>query len=542
MSERVSASKAGSSLPSDGGPVVRVFPSRRTIRRLVNRVRIAATWVVIAGVSVAGVPAEVLAAPFYWDSDASASGNNASTGAGLGGSGLWDTTTANWWDGVSVTNDNVWNNAGIDTAIFTGTGGTVSLGAAIVAGELDFNQAGYTVADPSGFGLTLGGSAPTISVSSGVAAVVSAQLHGTNGLIIDGAGTLTLGNAANDYTGDTVLRGGSLRAWNDSNLGATTGNVVFDGGTLQIAGFASNRTFNVSSSGTIDVSRNFTAMLPGAITGSGSLTKTGWGELRFLNNNTGFTGNLTVNSGVTRVFSYQGVPQVSYTGALNAANSYTINSGGDFIADASGVTTSISPDLLSDTATISLRGGRIQFASNNLNSGDFAFTETAGVVNLDSGASTINVAHTATNSASVFDLGALNQNSVGTTINFTNSGATGTLGLSGDNPRITFRTEPTLNDGIIGGWAVVNTNDFASYISGQGVGALSTSGFLGYSSTDLTTAGATDNVIVTNTPSAAITSRTVNSLKWNALTNSTMMIASGNTLNIDSGGLLAVGN
>ena len=34
----------------------------------------------------------------YWDTDGSTGGNNASTGANLGGSGNWSTADANWWD------------------------------------------------------------------------------------------------------------------------------------------------------------------------------------------------------------------------------------------------------------------------------------------------------------------------------------------------------------------------------------------------------------------------------------------------------------
>src|SRR5204862_747222 len=35
----------------------------------------------------------------YWDNDASAGNNNASTGAGTGGTGNWDTSSSKWYNG-----------------------------------------------------------------------------------------------------------------------------------------------------------------------------------------------------------------------------------------------------------------------------------------------------------------------------------------------------------------------------------------------------------------------------------------------------------
>ncbi len=68
------------------------------------------------------------AATIYWDSDATASGNNSTTGIGLGGSGTWNTSSLNWWDGTNP--DSAWPNAGApgDQAVFWGTAGTVTAG------------------------------------------------------------------------------------------------------------------------------------------------------------------------------------------------------------------------------------------------------------------------------------------------------------------------------------------------------------------------------------------------------------------------------
>src|SRR4051794_21761726 len=37
------------------------------------------------------------AATLYWDTDGSTGGNDMSTGANLGGSGIWSSADANWW-------------------------------------------------------------------------------------------------------------------------------------------------------------------------------------------------------------------------------------------------------------------------------------------------------------------------------------------------------------------------------------------------------------------------------------------------------------
>ena len=106
----------------------------------------------------------------------------------------------------------------------------------------------------------------------------------------------------------------------------------------------------------------------------------------------------------------------------------------------------------------------------------------------------------------------------GGVVNFTNSG--GTLGLIGNNPQIQISSAPSLVNNIIGGWAIVNGTDFASYLPTLGVGALGTAGFAGYDATLTNTfAGFTSNananlkITVTGAVASVPTgSRTSNSL------------------------------
>jgi len=68
----------------------------------------------------------------YWDNDGAAAGSYVATGAGMGGTGTWS-TTAKWYNGVA---DVPWVNG--NNAVFWGTAGTVTLGAAQTVNSLAF--------------------------------------------------------------------------------------------------------------------------------------------------------------------------------------------------------------------------------------------------------------------------------------------------------------------------------------------------------------------------------------------------------------------
>eukprot|EP01031_Cornospumella_fuschlensis_P017682 gene17682-21627_t len=144
-------------------------------------------------------------ASFYWDSDENAA-NNVLPSTGLGGTGNWNLSTGNWWDGVSPTLDGSWLNAA-DTAIFTGTSGLVTLSSGIVANRLDFASNGYVL---TGGDLTLQGTAPTLSAGFAETATINSLIQGVAGLTKAGGGTVRLGNTGNTYTGITTISNGSL--------------------------------------------------------------------------------------------------------------------------------------------------------------------------------------------------------------------------------------------------------------------------------------------------------------------------------------------
>jgi fibronectin-binding autotransporter adhesin len=157
-----------------------------------------------------------------------------STGLATGASNTWDSnTSANWWDGGSLV---TWPALGgiDDDAILGGTAGTVTIAAGgVTANDLTFNTTGYTLA---GGTLTLNGATPTLTAGPGVDATISSVIAGSSGLAKAGDGILTL-SGANNYTGDTTIGAGILKAGNGAALGAnTSGTTVSSGATLDVNG------------------------------------------------------------------------------------------------------------------------------------------------------------------------------------------------------------------------------------------------------------------------------------------------------------------
>ena len=115
------------------------------------------------------------AGTLYWDTDGSTAGNNASTGANLGGSGIWSTADANWW-ATSLGTPQAWTEG--SQAVFWGTAGALTA-SEVSLNSLAFKTTGYSVNSGT---LTLIGAPSNFTVDSNVTATISSTIAGANTL------------------------------------------------------------------------------------------------------------------------------------------------------------------------------------------------------------------------------------------------------------------------------------------------------------------------------------------------------------------------
>jgi fibronectin-binding autotransporter adhesin len=231
-------------------------------------------------------------------------------------------------------------NGGQASAI--GASGSTSSNLVIEGATLQY--AGATTASDRGFTLVTSGvvTAGTIDVSTaGTNLTFSGQVTSPDnaGLTKTGAGTLTLSNATNNYSGVTIVSGGTLSVGTLANGGAASGigasssastNMVLQtGGTLQYSGAtaSSDRGFTLGTGGGgIAVSNAASTLtLSGTAVGTGSLTKTGAGTL-VLSGTNSYTGGNTVSAGTLRAGSTQAFGAT--TGSMTVAAGATLNLAG----------------------------------------------------------------------------------------------------------------------------------------------------------------------------------------------------------------------
>jgi fibronectin-binding autotransporter adhesin len=131
-----------------------------------------------------------------------------------------------------------------------------------------------------------------------------------------GAGTWTLTGTTSKETA-WILTDGTLSISSDANLGASTGSLTFDGGTLQVTGasVASTRDMIFNSDGTIDVTSGASLTAGGSLSGAGGLIKTGAGTLDLTGTvGNSYSGGTTIQGGMLSISSDANLG--STTGAL----------------------------------------------------------------------------------------------------------------------------------------------------------------------------------------------------------------------------------
>ncbi|KKX33367.1 autotransporter outer membrane beta-barrel domain-containing protein [Rhizobium sp. LC145] len=165
------------------------------------------------------------------------------------------------------------------------------------------------------------------------------QITGTGAVEKVGAGVLTLAPvvaAGNTYSGGTSINEGTLAVGADNVLGAATGGVSFDGGTLRFDSefdLASSRAITIEDGGgTIDT-QGFTTTISQGTTGDGKLTKVGAGTLELTGDNA-HTGGTSVQVGTLALGDASGAAAaLSGGGAVDIASGATLGGYGNITGD-----------------------------------------------------------------------------------------------------------------------------------------------------------------------------------------------------------------
>ncbi len=205
------------------------------------------------------------------------------------------------------------------------------------------------------------------AMNAGNTFILNNPVAGTGGLIVHGAGTTYL-TAVNTYSGGTFLDGGTVSATADNNLGATSGGLTFNGGTLRWgASFDTARSIALTqNNGMLDTS-GFNGTLHGVVSGVGGLIKDGAGTLKLTNANI-YRGDTLIQDGT-----------LALTGAGSIGASSRVVANGTF--DISGTTAGDSVKSLAGVGTVNFGGealtltqARDTFAGEFAGTGNFSLT------------------------------------------------------------------------------------------------------------------------------------------------------------------------
>ena len=200
-------------------------------------------------------------------------------------------------------------------------------------GTLDLNDFAFTAAAFSGSGGAVDLGAAILTIVQAIDTTYAGSIFGVGGSITkQGVGNLTLSNS-NTYTGGTTISEGTLTLGHATDTLTDNGSVAISGGNLAMG-------INSDTVGTVSLSS-------GSITGTGTLTAS----------NYSFTdsGSASANLDSTGGLSKTGFGTVTLTGTNTYSGGTTVTGGLINFANAASF----------GTGTITLNGGGLQWASGN---------------------------------------------------------------------------------------------------------------------------------------------------------------------------------
>ncbi|MCX6971111.1 MAG: autotransporter-associated beta strand repeat-containing protein [Verrucomicrobia bacterium] len=444
---------------------------------------------------------------------------------------LW---SANTYTGATVIN------AGGDLALMGGgalpTNTALELSGNLLAGNQNNTVGGLTGAST---GRLIGDASKTFTVNktSGTD-TYGGTIEAMSTFIKDGAGTLSLTNANNNISFP-------------GNLTVSNGVLELGGAGRFNAGSYSGAVSLSSSSSVLGIATSANQTLSGAISGSGSLTKSGTGTLTLSGSNS-YAGGTTVNNGTLTA---------SHANALgDAAGAVTVNSGGLLNVNANmtrtGTVTVNGGDLgTGNSSTLTINGGGFVLTGSYASAGGVVLAGSSGLTASSadarlweqatySGATTVTsgtlricgVGGIPTNSAvSIASGAAVNLTSffAPTGINRTIGGLTGAGVLYGVNGTVTVNKTSgtdTFSGDIQGGQGLIK----------DGAGTLALSGTNTYTGTTTITAG---TLLLNGSTAAAsaLTVQTGGTLGGNGTVRGSVTVNAGGTLSPgNSPGVLTV--
>lgn len=365
-------------------------------------------------------------------------------------------------------------------------------------------------------------------------ATFGGAISGAAGLSFSGAGTVTLDNINNTFTGGlTIGSGTTVRYYNESNLGDASNVITLAGGTLATHVGSNYHLLNVVADSTIDTrfatNTGTQDTWMATLIGNATLTKTGRGLFVYGGDATGFTGNLVADG--TANFTIGAATQFASPGAvfsgMTSANTITASHGA-LLNIVDGDNTTYVADRFGTAGNrpgVTLATGRLLWSST----GSGMQTETFGPLTIQPGASNVTTPILAGLTPQL-------------TFSSLNRAVGGDLTIGGNG--IFFTTAPTLVGGggasgtttvsIVPG--VHTTSDFVTY-GASGTRALTAAEHVSYTNNDFSTAVATNNARVTSTTAATMNAPvTVNSLLISAAApltfNAGLTVVSGQIMTI----------
>ena len=473
---------------------------------------------------------------------------NAANATGSADSGIWDLSTANWFNNAATPDDVFQNNDNAQFNAPVGAGeGQVNVAENIATGSITFNEDGYNLI---GVG-TISAGGNVIVLNDGDTATI-ANAFDALGVTVNGAGDLNLGGAnagnltVNGAATTTVTVSNTVTGDLDSNNGTT---VVTGGGVITGTTTITNSTVNVintgvltgdttvGSNGTLDVDNGDVGAVEN--TAGGTVDISG-GSVDSLDNT---NGNTTMTAGTIETTTNVDAGLVTVQGGT-LTGAVTIN-GGELTT--TGVTAVITGDTTvsaggtldvdnGDIGNVENTGGIVEIANGNVNSLD----NTNGATTITGG-----IVDTTTN----IDAGTITQ-SGGTltgavTINGGEINTTGATAVITGDTTVSAGGTLDVDNGDIGN--VENTGGIVEIANGNVNSLDNTSGTTTIASGTIDTTTNIDAGLVTQSGGTLTGNVTINGGELNATTGASIVagsttVAAGGTLDVDAGDIADVEN